>query len=611
MKKDNNDHIKEAVEYYKTIRQPGYALLITGDWGVGKTHLLHTLLPWDTKQKEAYYVSLFGLKSADEVMGELFAQINPTKAKFQKYMNQAASVLGGANFHGVPISALPILANVVLSYVKNDFDKKTPIIFDDLERSLMKENEILGIVNYFVEHAKCNVIAIAFDKKLVKKFKEGKEKIFGSTLQVMPNIPVNIEYMIDEIKNKKVSRVIAENKQGLLEITYENECKSLRILKGSIFDVVRLLEKLESKHFENKMAIQETISLVFSLSLALRRNMIEAEDLKNRSTKLLHYEIRRVNSKTEDSEKFDKFVSLQLRHKGISLDSQILTDNTLIDILARCRFEKSEIIDNIECSPLFQSVGSLEPWKQLINFDSISYESAKKAISKIEKEIEDRSIVDAGIFLHTIALLFMLSKHGEIKKDKRTILREGKKYIDDLLEAGRLMPSYLEETKNAVSDWAAFGHAYWIEEAYQQEFKKIKIYLSRAADTAARRSFLKLSEELIELMQTDSKKFSRLIARYSDESGIYSELPVFQDLAPEKFIKNWSQVFADPAALRQVKYAFERRYNSFTLSKNGPLYAELTWLKKVLAVMNKEIEAKKGLERYRLQRSIPKIEWPS
>ena len=69
-----NSHINQIVEDYLTQAKTDYAVLITGGWGIGKTHYVKNILmkkvtpevnipKQDEKKYQSILVSLFGLKS--------------------------------------------------------------------------------------------------------------------------------------------------------------------------------------------------------------------------------------------------------------------------------------------------------------------------------------------------------------------------------------------------------------------------------------------------------------------------------------------------------------------------------------------------------------------
>lgn len=69
-------HVDSYLAYYVGRLEPGYAVLVTGGWGSGKTHQIKQVLP----HTHAYYVSLFGLDSPEAIEGQVFAAMYPGKA---------------------------------------------------------------------------------------------------------------------------------------------------------------------------------------------------------------------------------------------------------------------------------------------------------------------------------------------------------------------------------------------------------------------------------------------------------------------------------------------------------------------------------------------------
>ena len=64
-------------------------MLVTGEWGTGKTYLTKLLLPWEGEDKQSYYVSFFGLKSAAEVDAALYAEMYPSRLAAEERIKAA------------------------------------------------------------------------------------------------------------------------------------------------------------------------------------------------------------------------------------------------------------------------------------------------------------------------------------------------------------------------------------------------------------------------------------------------------------------------------------------------------------------------------------------
>lgn len=73
-----NAHLENYLNYYQTLEAPRFAVLITGEWGTGKTYLVRKLLPSEGDEAKAIYVSLFGLKTAEDVVAAIHAEMHPS-----------------------------------------------------------------------------------------------------------------------------------------------------------------------------------------------------------------------------------------------------------------------------------------------------------------------------------------------------------------------------------------------------------------------------------------------------------------------------------------------------------------------------------------------------
>ena len=74
-----NLHIEEFLKYYYSFdKEPGYAVLLKGKWGTGKTWFINQTLNSLTEQDGKYlYVSLYGVTSFEEIEDEFFKQLHP------------------------------------------------------------------------------------------------------------------------------------------------------------------------------------------------------------------------------------------------------------------------------------------------------------------------------------------------------------------------------------------------------------------------------------------------------------------------------------------------------------------------------------------------------
>lgn len=173
MKSDNeplNQNLRSYISYYTNLKKPKYAVLVKGEWGVGKTHQINNIL----KDDDRFYISLFGLTTVQEVHSAVFVKMYPTRSWMRKILNWFGNSSMKAN--DISLTFGPLIGNIANALIKEKVDNSKPIIFDDLERCSIKLEDIFGVINKYVEHHECNVIVIAHDDKLNKRLTEKKRK---------------------------------------------------------------------------------------------------------------------------------------------------------------------------------------------------------------------------------------------------------------------------------------------------------------------------------------------------------------------------------------------------------------------------------------------------
>ncbi len=197
--KESSD-LENYLSYYQGLQTPRYAVLVTGAWGVGKTFQVRSAIPPEIH----YYVSLFGMRSAEEIDAAVFSQMDPLKAEARAIAEENAktSVLG------VPVGAL---GSLYARYgLKRQVKSDRIIIFDDLERSSIEPKELLGAINQYVEHHGCRVVVIAHDGELSNELKHQKEKIFGQVLSAIPQTNLAYPRFLKEIGREDEQKFLLE-----------------------------------------------------------------------------------------------------------------------------------------------------------------------------------------------------------------------------------------------------------------------------------------------------------------------------------------------------------------------------------------------------------------
>lgn len=584
----SQSHLKDYLEYYKQLTNPGYAVLVTGDWGSGKTHQITQIL----KEKEIYYISLFGSQTTEEIYSTVYAKMHPGLA----LTKNVAKSTDGAGAGPVNVGGLVAgLANAIIrDHVKND----KIIVFDDLERSKIDTNDLLGIFNKYVEHHKCRVIVLAHDKKIAETFKGSKEKVFGQTIVITPQTSQAFDSFAGDIKNTATAKIIKKLKQVILDIFNESATYSLRILKHSVEDLSRLLDILTSQHKSNEEALVEFSSLFVALSLEVRAGRLDEDNLRNRSDTIFRYQMAaNRDPKTARPAIYDAVE----RYKSIDLGNRILNDNVLILLLVKGIYSTPLVHESLNESLYFTKAADLPAWMVFMKFDELSESDSRTAAEKLISQFEVRTTTTPGEMFHLFALRFLLSEMTLIPQSFEQVEEDCKKYIEDLLDQKKIQPlrAHLQVWGEAFSDGFG-GFTYWVEESYKPHFSRVTGHFREAESRATVQSYPEFAKTLIALMSSDGAKFAEKISQTNGGNNEFANIEIMPSIKPIDFVQEW---MGSPAQnWRHISRGLEQRYSSGQLSSS--LKSERAWISEVIQLIDREKNKAIQIRKKRLSRVL-------
>lgn len=187
--RDGQNALTHYLNYYKSCEAPGYAVLVTGEWGTGKTYQVKAAL----EESERFYVSLYGLQSTEEIYASVFSAMFPARSLARRSGKKLKDIFVDIGFG--PVSVGELASSVVNAIVREKVDTERVLIFDDLERCDLPISSTLGAINRYVEHHGCRVLVLAHDEKIAdEQFNKVKEKIFGHTIKVVAEVDAAFDH---------------------------------------------------------------------------------------------------------------------------------------------------------------------------------------------------------------------------------------------------------------------------------------------------------------------------------------------------------------------------------------------------------------------------------
>lgn len=242
----------------------GCVIILTGEWGCGKTFLWNNDVLGSLKGYNPITISLFGLNNIDDLKSQLMTKSFIHKGtnindKFKKmYESMLKKINPKTTDNVIKNFGLFIGNNLISKYIDplELVGKNQIICFDDVERISpdLKAIDLLGTINLLSEIKHCKILLIMDEDKFKEKdsYEEYKERIVDSTLY-MEFDPLNIyDILIKKYKNKdNFYSFLKKHKELIIRPMINLEHKNLRTLKR-IIGVIAEINSFNHKLLEPK-----------------------------------------------------------------------------------------------------------------------------------------------------------------------------------------------------------------------------------------------------------------------------------------------------------------------------------------------------------------------
>jgi hypothetical protein len=295
------NELNEYIFHYLKKDKTRTAIMLTGEWGSGKTYYIENkLVPFLKEQKATcVVVSLYGLEDTYAISKSIYIEL-----RMHILAGKATERLTSGR-----IIAKSIFKNIAsMAKIDLDFDKKDLkqlyesvdlkdklLIFEDIERSNIAVTELLGYVNGLVERDGVKVLLVANENEILKKqpaklgfntdvFKKKpksedertevtediktylhiKEKTISDTIQFVGDTTKAIEEIIKDYQNELLNRIINKDIVEKLSATV-NEIynKNLRTFIFAIQKMVDITGKMNTLEYEDNFFICLMFGIIY------------------------------------------------------------------------------------------------------------------------------------------------------------------------------------------------------------------------------------------------------------------------------------------------------------------------------------------------------------
>ena len=528
--------------YFALSEGPGYAVLLTGRWGCGKTWLIKKCLDtYERRHGKVRYISLYGLSSTEQLSTKLF--------------------------DGTTVAGL----------------EGTVLVFDDLERCSMPVNDSLGFINDFVEHRGFKVVIVANEDELHEftesgrlSYKRIKEKLIGRSLQVEPELSAALQVFTSAIKSANARAVIRTHQQTIEAIFSRSNLNNLRLLRHALYDLERLLDGIKSSFRKNAVLIEHLIRMFLIYAIEIRSGAIETTDL----AQLAGMSWRRAMDRGSTKSELTPYDKLSSKFGDLNIGDTLLTNALWQEIFASGNFDFVSINEALANSRYVQRKNQ-PAWVRLWHCHDLEDDEVNKLLSEVLAEYRRHEFVDVRIVLQVAGVLLTLSKMGIHQETPARILKKAKAYVDHLKAQGTLQLG--QDIRHRLTDgmgYAGLGY----QSAETNEFQKLMQYVNQKSAEAIEESYPEQAEKLLDLLVTDMSLFIQKVTPLGGSNESYYEVPIFNFIAQEDFVKALLKTAAPDR--RKLSYSIAERYKHSQF--RAALRSEASWLEGVATLLEAE-----------------------
>lgn len=548
-KEDNNSfglnqNIADFLKTYIDNPDPRYAIFIKGSWGCGKTHFINRWLKCN-KQPEIdtpeeivlspIYVSLYGKTAVSQITEAINQKLHPLLyskgAKvIKKFLRIAGKValktdldLDGDGEENISISSN--IDSLSLFDSKDDSVKGVRfLIFDDFERCQVDMKQLLGYINYFVEHCSCHVVLLGdeshIDKSIQPALLDFKEKTIGREFQLQPDVETAVDCFLKE-DLPHLDWLIGQH-DLIINVYRQTDCQNLRILRQCLYDF-----KVQVTQIDDQLIINGTSFMQFVLSSFI---VVYCEYKSGQQVLLRDFKSNYYRGLMNNNEIKKKISGLQQKYEELNgtLGYNVLHP-TNIEVIVRY-IETGESVTDYISNNIQRMQTAATAIDLLDDFTSLSNEEFERLCNALTDELVNQGLSTEHLTGHAIALLAYFDKKSLRWMNQATVSLATKRILDDLNNVASMEElytkcnSYIQGLDSCFADMK-LSIVTQISNRIKKEKQRLETVLSHKMKDA----LSCLSDENVEsLINLDDEQVP-------DGHSIYSLTPIFKDIDIEVF----------------------------------------------------------------------------
>ena len=591
----SNAHIENYVrEYINDANAPDHAVMISGAWGIGKSHFVRQMVKryaTDDDQEQYVYVSLAGLQTLADMDAALTVAMHPFLAtRLGRGVVKAIAV--ALRYYNVD-------PQVPASSIANKVGAKL-YVFDDLERCEAPIPTTLGYINRFVEHAGCHVVVVANEDELLKKseYKTIKEKLVGQSFTFQPVVTGPLAGFVAQVSSERARRILAAHTDTIHARYRQSSLDNLRVLRQAIWDFGRLADQLTAAHLSNDDLITSVLDSFMLLSFEHKAGRLSQREIAATAS------VAAFSAVGKDKETLATWTEIRKRYPDNSTDHRVFEGALWVDVLVHGFLDQSALRDACDASR-FVAGKNVASWKRL--WDAWEHGDADVAmlIEDVRGKFQRREYTVPGEVMHVMGLHLWMAAGGFTDLTTPAFIVEARRYIDDLYASGTIgggVPIGGSESYDGLG----------IQMREAAEYREINTYYKAQRARFLQEQLPVDASGLLSDLRSNPRAFIEKVSYTNGGRYIYRDVPVLaamnvDDCAAALVALNGRDQQAVFASIRE-------RYDHGLMT--GALASERDWLFRLREKLREIAASRSGFSRFRIEKMIewsvsPRLDPPS
>lgn len=592
-----NKHIESFLNYYYGFEyEPGYAVLLKGKWGAGKTWFTKQTLERYEKSGGRYlYISLYGITTFEQIEEEFFKQLHPV-------LSSKGMVLTGKILKGFLRASLKVDLDGHASVTAQLPELNLPeyltdtsgfvIVFDDLERASIELDSLLGYINHYVEHGGYKVIVIANEEEILERQKNNnklalnymriKEKLIGKTFEVVSDWDGAVSEFIRSVKDNDIRDLYERNVSLISRIYIDSEYNNLRHLKQALWDFERFSKELNQSVRSKKDLLLELLKVFLALSFELRSGSILPKDIFSFNNLAFF-----ISDDESSDESDDPFQRIKNKYISVDFESMLLENSVWVEFFDKGICSAEKIQESLDKTEYFYTEKTPD-WVFLWHFMELEDSKFDELVVSVKNSLYKKEFNEVGEVKHVFGILMYLSKTKILDIEIDDIFEHAIAHVDCLKNRG-VLRACLKNHSTHIYDSDSWGGLGFYENN-TAEFRRLNDYIESASEAFEVERYPEVGLELLKLVDLEPELFYRKLTVSSSAEDSYYKVPILSYIDPAEFVSAFLSVA--PKSKRTICYAIMERYENHNYNKF--LLSELEWLESVISELRKAAQLRAG-----------------